>query len=478
MSAHARAFDIVVVGGGPAGVMAAVAALRHGATVALLDENPAAGGQVYRAPPAAFAREKAATTEEIAGDRLRALLARSGAVTMFGHKVWSVSPGFRVDAIGADGPVALSAPKLIVATGTSERVVPFPGWTTPGVIGLAAATLLIKSQRMLPGRSTIVAGCGPLLVAVAAGILKGGGRVVALIDVAGPKDWLARLPGMLARPDLVARGARWLAALRAAGVPLLSRHSLSAVRERDDALEATVTRVDTDGTPIAGTERTLTADCVAVGNGLTPGSDVSRVLRAQHRYDAAQGGWIAATDPWGRTSVAGLYVVGDGGGIAGAQAAEHHGELAALAALHDSGRMPVATFERTSAPVRRRMDRARRFGSTMAGLMALRSAQVAAIPEVTIVCRCEDVTRGEIDAAVDGGAREVNQVKAWTRCGMGPCQGRSCGDVVAELVARRVGGRETAGYFTGRLPLRPVSLEAVTGDYVYADIPVPKAAPL
>ena len=478
MTADARAFDLVVIGGGPAGIMAAVAARRHGASVVLLDENPAAGGQVYRATPAAFARHEAPTAEELAGDRLRGLLACSGAVAMFGYKVWSVSPAFRIDAIGADGPIVLSAPKLIVATGTSERVVPFPGWTTPGVIGLAAATLLLKSQRMLPGRSTIVAGCGPLLIAVAAGIQKGGGRVVAVVDVAGRKDWLTRLPAMLARPDLVARGTSWLAALRAAGVPLLSRHALSAVCERGDALEATVARVDADGTPIAGTESTLLADCVAVGNGLTPGSDVSRVLRAQHRYDAAQGGWIAATDPWGRTSVAGLYVIGDGSGIAGAAAAEHHGELAALAALNDSGRLPVATFEQTSAPARRRMDRARRFGSTMAGLMALRPAQVAAIPAETIVCRCEDVTRGEIDAAVDGGAREVNQVKAWTRCGMGPCQGRSCGDVVAELVARRVGGREAAGYFTGRLPLRPVSLEAVTGAYVYADIPVPKAAPL
>ena len=478
MTAEASAFDVAVIGGGPAGIMAAVAARRHGASVVLLDENPAPGGQVYRAAPATFARHEAVTAEELAGDRLRGLLARSGAVTKFGYKVWSVSHGFRVDAIGVDGPMALSAPKLIVATGTSERVVPFPGWTTPGVIGLAAATLLLKSQRMLPGRSTIVAGCGPLLVAVAAGILKGGGRVVAVIDVAGRKDWLARLPAMLARPDLVARGARWLAALRAAGVPLLSRHALSAVREQGDALEATVARVDADGTPISGTERTLTADCVAVGHGLTPGSDVSRVLRAQHRYDAARGGWVAATDPWGRTSVPHVYVVGDGSGIGGAAAAEHHGELAALAALHDSGRLPAATFAGESATARRHFDKARRFGEAMAGLMALRPAQVAAIPRETIVCRCEDVTRAEIDAAVDGGAREVNQVKAWTRCGMGPCQGRTCGDVVAELVARRVGGREAAGYFTGRLPLRPVSLEAVTGDYVYADIPVPKAAPL
>jgi bacterioferritin-associated ferredoxin len=154
--------------------------------------------------------------------------------------------------------------------------------------------------------------------------------------------------------------------------------------------------------------------------------------------------------------VAGLYVVGDGSGIAGAAAAEHHGELAALAALHDSGGVPVATLERESAPARRRFDRARRFGGAMAGLMALRPAQVAAIPDPTIVCRCEDVTRAEIDAAIDGGAREMNQVKAWTRCGIGPCQGRSWRSR-RELVARRVGGREAAGCFTGRLPLTGVA---------------------
>src|SRR5438105_8975955 len=160
MTTLAREFDLIVIGGGPAGIMAAVAARRHGASVALLDDNPAAGGQVYRAPPPSFSREAAASPEQVDGDRLRALLAASGAVTMLEHTVWSVSRGFRIDATGPKGSVALTAPKLIVATGTSERVVPFPGWSLPGVIGLAAATIMLKSQRMLPGRATIVAGCG------------------------------------------------------------------------------------------------------------------------------------------------------------------------------------------------------------------------------------------------------------------------------------------------------------------------------
>jgi hypothetical protein len=457
---------------------AATTVRRHGGSVALIDENTAGGGQVYRPQPRGFARNGKPTAEEQAGDRLRGVLASSGADTFFEHNVWSVAPGFRVDAVGPSGPVALAAPRLIAATGTSERVIPFPGWTTPGVIGLAAATILLKAQRMLPGRATLVAGCGPLLIAVAAGVVKGGGHVAAVVDVASRGEWLGHLPALVSRPDLLARGMRWMATLQAAGVPILRRHAIREVRESAPGLDVVVGPVEADGAPRSGQTRSFTVDSVTVGNGLTPASDISRVLRAKHRYDRVKGGWVAETDDCGRTSVAGLYVVGDGAGIAGAAAAEHHGAVAGLAALHDLGRLDDSSFRREADRMGAKLARARRFGGAMAGMMAIRPAQVAAIPRDTLVCRCEDVTRAEIEQAVDDGAREVNQVKAWTRCGMGPCQGRTCGDVVAEIVARRVGGREAAGYFTGRLPLRPVSLQAVIGDYVYADIPIPKAAPL
>jgi bacterioferritin-associated ferredoxin len=111
--------------------------------------------------------------------------------------------------------------------------------------------------------------------------------------------------------------------------------------------------------------------------------------------------------------------------------------------------------------------------------MALRPKQVAAIPSDTVVCRCEDITRRRIDDAVDAGARDVNQMKHFTRCGMGPCQGRMCGDIAAELVALRSGAsRETVGYWTGRPPLRPVRLDSLLGDFAYSDIPIPRSAPL
>jgi bacterioferritin-associated ferredoxin len=114
----------------------------------------------------------------------------------------------------------------------------------------------------------------------------------------------------------------------------------------------------------------------------------------------------------------------------------------------------------------------------MARMMALRPALVSAMPPSTVVCRCEGVTRAAIEAALDDGAAEMNQLKQFTRCGMGPCQGRLCGEAAAELVALRVGGREHAGFATGRMPLRPVPMDAMLGDFDYADIPVPAPAPI
>ena len=169
--------DLVVLGAGPAGVGAALAASRHGLRVALIDDAPVAGGQVYKAPPSSFTVDdrRALGAEHQRGARLRDELAGSDVETYFGRTVWLVSRGFALEAVGPGGLESFRSKSLILATGTFERVIPFPGWTLPGVIGLGAATLLLKSQQMLPGRRTVVAGAGPLLLAVAAGVLKGGG---------------------------------------------------------------------------------------------------------------------------------------------------------------------------------------------------------------------------------------------------------------------------------------------------------------
>ncbi|MDM0040648.1 NAD(P)/FAD-dependent oxidoreductase [Variovorax sp. J22G21] len=476
-----HAVDLLVIGAGPAGARAALRAHACGLKVLLVDENVDAGGQVYRPLPVGFSRSAGAprSKEARAGDDLRAALRNAGVDCRFGHKVWNIGTDLRTDLIGPDGSASWQPRALLVATGTTERVVPFEGWTLPGVMGLAAATILLKSQNMLPGRRTLVAGSGPLLLAVADGILKAGGAVAAVVDLASRAEWLRALPALAGRPDLLWRGLQWQAKLRLAGVPVLYRHGVHAAEATDDGLRVHVQPVDATGRPLAdGARRTIEANCLTVGHGLVPATDVTRLLRARHRYAAERGGWIAETDEDGRTSVAGVYLAGDGAGIAGAAAAGAHGELAALACAADLGRIGKAAHANERAGLLRAWTRPARFGHAMAGLMALREGAVAGIAGSTIVCRCEDVTRAEIDAAAREGARDLNQLKAWTRCGMGPCQGRSCGDVTGALLAPHAGSREAVGCFTGRAPLRPVSLAEVAGDYTYADIPIPKAAPL
>lgn len=479
VAALANSYDLIVIGGGPAGAAAALTASRSGLSVVLLDESAAPGGQVYRAPPTGLSvsADKRSADDET-GDALRQQVAASAIAWRGGVRVWSISNHFRVDAVTPSGNDSFIAPRLVAATGAHERLVPFPGWTLPGVIGLAAATILLKSQGMVPGRRTVVAGCGPLLAAVAAKIIAGGGTVAAVVDLSGPGDWLRTLPSMASRPDLLKQGLGWVLKLGMARVPVMFRHTVTSVTGPDACERVTVAPVDDEGRLTGGPTRTFDADALAIGQGLIPGAEITRLLRAHHTFDRNAGGWTPSRDAFGRCSIDGLYAVGDGAAIAGAEPARLSGQLAGLAAAHDTGILPADAFAREAAQTRSELDRMLGFAGAVGHLMRARPAMIETIAPDTVICRCEDVRRSEIDSAIADGACDINQLKHFTRCGMGPCQGRMCGETAAELLAVRLGSRENVGYWTGRPPLRPVPLAALLGTFTYSDIPVPTPAPL
>ena len=461
--------ELVIIGAGPAGMAAATAAAESGVDTLLLEEAAAAGGQIHRPLPSSFrVRDAAALGPDHAeGERLRRALAASGARTIFSHRVWRVAPGFEIEAIGPDGLRTWRPRAVIAATGAYERILPFPGWTEPGVIGLAAATILLKSQQMLPGRRTILAGCGPLLAAVASGILKAGGEVAAIVDVARRSDWLKALPGLAARPDLVARGLSWLAAIRAARVPIYHHHAV--LRAESDAaglLRVAIAPLG-DG---KSAPHLIEGDALAVGHGLVPSTEIGRLLGAAHDYVPQRGGWVMRRDESCRSSVACFYGCGDGTGIAGGAAAALEGRLAGLTVALDLGKLSADSYRRATRAFGRRLARTRRAGRAMARLMQPRPDHVLAQPAETIICRCEEISRAEIEDAVRVGAVDLNQLKSWTRAGMGPCQGRMCGESVGIIAGACWGGGERAAPWTGRLPLRPIPLDALIGDYRYEDI--------
>ncbi len=471
--------DIAVLGGGPAGMAAATEAATAGARTVLLEESPLPGGQVYRALPTGFTATP--DRDRRTGDGLRAALAASGAEQHTGCRVWAVGGGplvsqgnapepFTLSALRLDGaPFTVTARALILCCGTHERIIPFPGWTLPGVIGLAAATILLKAQGVVPGRRVVVAGAGPLLFAVAAKVIAGGARVAAVVDAATTGEWLRALPALAARPDVLAQGLAWRAALLAARVPVLQASRILAAEGEGHLARVRIATGEA--------ERVVEADALCVGHGLVPATEAARSFRAKHVHRSEDGGWVPVLDAQQRTSVPLLYVAGDGAGVRGAAAAPSAGRVAALAALDDLGLAGDRAARQRDAVAA--LARARRAGAAMARMMALRPALVAAIPPETIICRCEGVTRAAIDAAADSGATTINQLKHFTRCGMGPCQGRMCGDAAGSVLALRRGvDVAQVGFATGRVPLRPVPMEAILGDFDYADIPVPAPAPI
>ena len=476
----AASYDLVVLGAGPAGAAAAIEARRHGLSVAVVDANTQAGGQVYRAPTFPTDRSPDDGSDEAKGAKLRADLDASGADLHFGQTAWFAAPGRpTIATVGKSGPQELEAAALVIATGTSELIVPVQGVTLPGVIGLAAATILLKAHAVIPAGPTVVAGVGPLLYAVAAGLLKSGGEIAAVVDLARPMDWIAVLPGLASRPDLLRRGMGWMLGLKRAGVPLRFGHTVTAIHGDDGVSAVDIRPVDSEWRPDGDPRpETFAAASVAIGHGLVPATEVARALGVEHEYRAERGGWTPRVAADRSTSIGGVYIAGDCAGISGAAAAGFAGTLAGQSAARDVGALSAQHFEAASGPVRRELASAERFGHAMSRMMMLRRGLAEAIAGETVVCRCEDLTRSALDDACGRGVRTLNQLKSTTRCGMGPCQGRMCGEAAAELVAlasRKP--RADIGQWTARPPLRPIPVSQILGEYTYDDIPKPPPLP-
>jgi thioredoxin reductase/bacterioferritin-associated ferredoxin len=476
-----RQVELAVLGGGPAGIGAALAASQCNVNVIILDRGIAAGGQVYRPPTKPQnTGQLASAPDHVIGERLRKELALSSVTCLFDRKVWSVQRGFRIDAIGPTGQETWEAERLLVASGTTERVIPFPGWTLPGVMGLAATTLLLKSQRVLPGKRPIIAGSGPLLWAVANGIIDGGGTPVAVIDLADTRCWVSSLPALFSRPTDLLKGLGWAYKVRRKRVPVISGASVGKVSYEGTSLVVEVVKRNRDGTLRHAGQKIqhLSADALCIGHGLLPAVEVTQLLGADHVFDGKAGGWKPVIDDGQRTSIPGLFAAGDCTGITGAAAAHLEGQLGGLTVAREMGRVTNNSYRRRAQALRRHLLRASRAGSKMADLMMASGSLLDNIAGDTVVCRCEDVTYGEIQTALAAGATGLNQVKSWTRCGMGPCQGRVCGDTVATIASRHLGGRHVVGSWSPQVPLHPLPMEDVVGSFAYQDIAIPEPAPL
>lgn len=468
--------DIAILGAGPAGANAALAATRHGCRVTLIDEAAKPGGQVWRAKSAAIL-EAPATPESDAGDALRQAVSASGARHLAQTRLWQIERTgdiWTLHLLCDNHARTLTARALVLASGAREFVQPVPGWTTPGVLGLAGATALFKQELVLPGQSTVVSGTGPLVFFVASEIRRLGGKVAAVVTPNSRGDWLRALPAMASRPDLLRRGAAWMADLKLAGVPVFWRHAVSRVSGNTRVSGVEIRALNNDWTP-QGPARDIACDSLCLGNGLIAATEAPQLAGLPLIHRAELGGWVPQANDDGSTAIAGLFLCGDGAGIRGAAAAEIHGTLAGLTAAQWLG-ADAATEARALHPT---WARAARFGMAMTALSIPRPGLAALTSDDTVLCRCENLTAATIRAEIDSGAGSTNAVKSGLRAGMGPCGGKFCQTAIARMIAGAENRPEAEiPPPTPRPPLRPVPVAAMAGDFDYADLPIPKPAPL
>lgn len=471
---EAQTVDLAIVGAGPAGLAAALAAIEKGLSVVLIDEQPDIGGQIFRQPPSSFrAAPSSAFRSYTFGTRLLRQV-RADARISFRPRttVWGVfqpgdgGKGVELGLSSNDGGSILRSRSLLIATGAHDLPVAFPGWTLPGVMAAGGVQTLLKSQHLLSARRYVLAGSHPLIFVLAEQLLKAGAQIAEVAisrKRPGLGEMIRAIPALPGQGRMVADLLRSLMTLRRHSVPL----SFSTAIRRADGLETGVNRVvlqrvETDGRYVEGSSRLVEdIDGLAIGYGLLATTELARQAGCDVKWATDRGGWVVVHDADMRTSRADIFVAGEPAGIGGARRSYLQGHLAGLTI---SASLEGAT--ETSEAIKRAraaVSRTDRFADTMAKSFAPDLRLLASMAdEETVLCRCEDVPAKDVDAFLDNSpfATSINAVKLGCRTGMGPCQGRYCQLSIALRVADRCKVPvDTVGQFTAQAPIRPVPLK-------------------
>ena len=459
-----RGVGLAIVGAGPAGLSAAIAAAKCGLRPVVIDENSLPGGQIYRQLPREFQVEQpgALGITYKKGQRLLARAYDANVELKLGTTVWGLFDNLILGLESEGKAESLQCGALVLATGGYDRAVPFPGWTLPGVMTLGGAQTLVKSQRMLPGKKIILSGSGPFLLPVTSQLVDAGANIVAVLEASRPVGWLSRAGALWGQWDRFREGWDYVKPLLRARVGVRFGQAVIEAWGRGKVEGVITASLDNEWQPIPGTEQTILADAVAVGYGFSVNTQLSRLCRCEHEFRKGYGGWTVKVDSRQATSVDRVFAAGEATGIGGSDIATAEGSIAGYSAVEALGMISESEARARQAPYLEQLRKLRPFARMMADLFSPRDGLFDITSPDTVVCRCEEVTAAQIHQVIDDGGNDLTGVKSRTRVGMGMCQGRVCGASVATLVARRTGrGQGEVGAFTGRPIVKPVSMGAL-----------------
>ena len=456
------AVEVLVIGNGFAGIVAANRLAEHGVEVVLLDENIHIGGQLLRRLPEQLGAARVYHPDhvkKIGFNFIAALKARK--ITVLNRaRVLGIYPGREVLIEENEKKVrTLTTERIILATGAREKFLPFRGWTMPGVLSSGAVQVLVKSSGVLPARDLLIGGSGVFLFSVAYEALHAGARVQAVLEQTPMWNKLplaAQLPRQW--PKLI-EGVRFLSKLAFSAVPV--RFNTRIIEARGDGSLAQVVSAPVDGSGriVSGREKIYRTPLLATGYGFAANIELAQMAGCGSEFSAERGGWVVGTDSNLETTLPGIFAAGEITGIAGALKSICEGEIAALAVLRQLGRRSGPAVEKQLARLHRERYHHLQFGKYFNLLYRIPDAAYLDIPDETLVCRCEDVTMGDIRREAANGYDTPATLKIALRSAMGDCQGRICGPVVYDILAALTGRRQDAMTpLVVRPPVKPVSV--------------------
>jgi len=464
-------FDFVIVGGGPAGLVAASEAARHKLSVALIDERVTLGGQIYKQLGIGFSvkDDSALSAEQKRGAELIRSVENPLISKFLSTTVLSVENSTLMIVQNGSSARKIEFKRLLIAPGAYDRPVVFPGWTLPGVITAGGAQTLVKTQRVSPGAQILFAGSGPLALAFPAQIKSYGANVVlALESGRGPR--ISDLPSLLgAIPGNIhllkdAFNYRW--GLLKMRVPMRYRRMIIRVGGVDKVEYAIHAKVDRNWKPIAGTEEKIEVDTVCIGYGFFPSTELFRLAGCSFTYNENLGGFSVDVDNWGRTSIENVFAAGDGAGVEGVYVATYRAKIAAIKVAEELGKITPSQAELLATESRNGIKAKRRFQKFLFRMYSIGEGIYDLCDAKTTICRCEGVTKEKIDQAIDTSS-DVSVVKALTRAGMGLCQGRNCQRQISALISKRHDMKiSDVPMSTPRFPVKPVSLGSIADETV------------
>ncbi len=456
-------YQLVIIGGGAAGLSAAVTAANYDLRIALIDEQAAIGGQIYRGIESVpKQRGKQLGDDYLHGKSLATAFHRSDVDYFSSTQVWSVNKQGEIGIVNNNQAQILTADQIIIATGAMERPVPFPGWTLTGVMNAGAGQVLFKSAGVVPKNEMVLAGSGPLLLLLATQYLHAGIKIKALLDMSTLTNHLyalPKLPQALLAAHYLIKGMKLQQELKQAGIPILE--GVSGLKALGDD-----NKINSISFKHNRKQKTFTTDLLLIHFGVIPHIWLTQSVGCHHRWDDSQQCWQPKHDQWGKTNLDGILIAGDGSSINGAKAAEYSGKISALQAVYALGKINKQQRHQLTLPAKKSKQQERCIRPFLERWFAISDALLITADDETLVCRCEEITAGEIRQAVHEGHHDSNQIKFINRCGMGACQGRQCANAVANIVAAETGKTiHEAGIYRGRPPVTPITLGQLANLY-------------